>query len=509
MLRHKSKGLSRSSRDSQDYTDQTVVRSALRVVSTRQQWSQRRTARRATRNVRDAALTQCRSGYVLTAGSRYSLARHFAARPLHVFDRTSDGPGRQRRPVAAAADQRGARERAASRRATAPASRKRSPACTTIPAVELIVTDLHMPGIDGWQFCQLLRSPEYRALQRRADPGRLGDVLRQRRRATQRRPRRRRLSRRAVRAVGAAGLRARAARAASARDPAPRAAARPPRRGGSERGCAPPSRTAATSVEVAHSGADALRAWRAHHPDVAVIDDRPARPVRRTGAGRDQEARLAHRRVHDHAATRPSRDGLQLARQRRRRQPARAGRCRAPGRPLRHGAPPALAAAHRGAARGARPRPARLRSALALAVRGDPRDRRRARRGRRHPPHQPDRRRAAGVAGARAHRPQPARARAADAARRRRAARRPTTAAPASTACTWRAAAARSPSRSTAGACTFEGQPAVLSVARDVSARRELERQRQTLPRHAHPRHQEPARRSCSASSSCSARSAS
>ena len=29
------------------------------------------------------------------------------------------------------------------------------------PDVELIVTDLHMPGIDGWQFCQLLRSPEY------------------------------------------------------------------------------------------------------------------------------------------------------------------------------------------------------------------------------------------------------------------------------------------------------------------------------------------------------------
>jgi PAS domain S-box-containing protein len=29
------------------------------------------------------------------------------------------------------------------------------------PGVALIVTDLHMPGIDGWQFCQLLRSPEY------------------------------------------------------------------------------------------------------------------------------------------------------------------------------------------------------------------------------------------------------------------------------------------------------------------------------------------------------------
>lgn len=31
------------------------------------------------------------------------------------------------------------------------------------PAVDLIVTDLHMPGIDGWRFCRLLRSPEFRA----------------------------------------------------------------------------------------------------------------------------------------------------------------------------------------------------------------------------------------------------------------------------------------------------------------------------------------------------------
>ena len=29
------------------------------------------------------------------------------------------------------------------------------------PPVDLIVTDLHMPGIDGWRFCQLLRSPDY------------------------------------------------------------------------------------------------------------------------------------------------------------------------------------------------------------------------------------------------------------------------------------------------------------------------------------------------------------
>src|SRR5262249_62435018 len=29
------------------------------------------------------------------------------------------------------------------------------------PSIALIVTDLHMPGIDGWQFCQLLRSSDY------------------------------------------------------------------------------------------------------------------------------------------------------------------------------------------------------------------------------------------------------------------------------------------------------------------------------------------------------------
>lgn len=30
-------------------------------------------------------------------------------------------------------------------------------------SVDLIVTDLHMPGIDGWRFCRLLRSPEFKA----------------------------------------------------------------------------------------------------------------------------------------------------------------------------------------------------------------------------------------------------------------------------------------------------------------------------------------------------------
>jgi PAS domain S-box-containing protein len=31
---------------------------------------------------------------------------------------------------------------------------------------DLIITDLHMPGIDGWRFCRLLRSPEYAAFNR-------------------------------------------------------------------------------------------------------------------------------------------------------------------------------------------------------------------------------------------------------------------------------------------------------------------------------------------------------
>ena len=31
---------------------------------------------------------------------------------------------------------------------------------------DIVVTDLHMPGIDGWRFCQLLRSPEYAAFNR-------------------------------------------------------------------------------------------------------------------------------------------------------------------------------------------------------------------------------------------------------------------------------------------------------------------------------------------------------
>jgi len=34
------------------------------------------------------------------------------------------------------------------------------------PPPELVVLDLHMPGIDGWRFCRLLRSPDYEAYNR-------------------------------------------------------------------------------------------------------------------------------------------------------------------------------------------------------------------------------------------------------------------------------------------------------------------------------------------------------
>jgi signal transduction histidine kinase len=40
------------------------------------------------------------------------------------------------------------------------------PYLTPRSRINVIVTDLHMPGIDGWQFCRLLRSPEYPDLNR-------------------------------------------------------------------------------------------------------------------------------------------------------------------------------------------------------------------------------------------------------------------------------------------------------------------------------------------------------
>jgi DNA-binding response OmpR family regulator len=40
-------------------------------------------------------------------------------------------------------------------------ARRSADAAGDSPTVDLIVTDLHMPGIDGWRFCRLLRSPEF------------------------------------------------------------------------------------------------------------------------------------------------------------------------------------------------------------------------------------------------------------------------------------------------------------------------------------------------------------
>ena len=34
------------------------------------------------------------------------------------------------------------------------------PALNSCEKIDIVVTDLHMPGIDGWRFCRLLRSPD-------------------------------------------------------------------------------------------------------------------------------------------------------------------------------------------------------------------------------------------------------------------------------------------------------------------------------------------------------------
>ena len=50
--------------------------------------------------------------------------------------------------------------------------------------VDVIITDLHMPGIDGWRLCQLLPLTPVRSLEHRACSGRFGDVLGYRHRAS-------------------------------------------------------------------------------------------------------------------------------------------------------------------------------------------------------------------------------------------------------------------------------------------------------------------------------------
>jgi PAS domain S-box-containing protein len=139
------------------------------------------------------------------------------------------------------------------------------------PSVALIVTDLHMPGIDGWQFCQLLRSPEFPGFNRipilivsatfsGSDAEQLSIEL-------------------GADAFLAApyapsALQQYATALLSGRRPAPAPQVLMIHHDVSE---ADRLRAAFVEhdygVEVAHTGVAALRAWHAHHPDVAVIDD--------------------------------------------------------------------------------------------------------------------------------------------------------------------------------------------------------------------------------------------
>lgn len=140
------------------------------------------------------------------------------------------------------------------------------------PGVGLIVTDLHMPGIDGLQFCQLLRSPEYPRFNRvpilvvsATFSGRDAEQLSIELGAD--------AFLAAPFAPSALQQYATALLSGQRPDPAPRVLMIHHDAGEAER-----LRAAfvdhAYDVEVAHTGADALRAWHARHPDMAVIDDR-------------------------------------------------------------------------------------------------------------------------------------------------------------------------------------------------------------------------------------------
>jgi len=144
------------------------------------------------------------------------------------------------------------------------------------PAVDLIVTDLHMPGIDGWQFCALLRSPEYPRFNRVPilvvsatfagdDAEQLSldlgadaflaapfapSVLQQ------------------YASALLAGQRPQPAASALIVHPDRSEAARLRRAFEDHR----------YAAEVAHSGAEGLRIWRTTHPDVVVIDEQLADP---------------------------------------------------------------------------------------------------------------------------------------------------------------------------------------------------------------------------------------
>lgn len=180
------------------------------------------------------------------------------------------------------------------------------------PATALVVTDLHMPGIDGWQFCQLLRSPEYERLNgipilvvsatfSGSDAERVSLDL------------------------GADAFLA-APFAPSALQQYAKALLRGERPAPAPHvllahhdvGEAARLRGAFVAhgyhVEVAHTGGDALRAWHAREPDVAVLDDRlPDVPATRLlGAIKRPGARTVVIAISQAAGRH---EGLQLARQ--------------------------------------------------------------------------------------------------------------------------------------------------------------------------------------------------
>lgn len=144
------------------------------------------------------------------------------------------------------------------------------------PDVSLIITDLHMPEIDGWQFCRLLRSPEYprfnhvpilvisatfsgrEAEQLSLDIGADAFLA-------------------APFAPSALQRYASALLSGQRPDPAPRVLVMHHDPAEAER-----LRAAfvarGDTVEVAHGGAAALRAWQALLPDVVVLDDQLQEP---------------------------------------------------------------------------------------------------------------------------------------------------------------------------------------------------------------------------------------
>jgi PAS domain S-box-containing protein len=180
------------------------------------------------------------------------------------------------------------------------------------PHVDLIVTDLHMPGIDGWQFCQLLRSPDYAAFNRvpilvvsatfsGSDAEQLSldlgaDAF--------------------LAAPFAPSALQQCARALlDGQHPQPASRVLVIHHDASEA-----TRLSAAfaargyAVEVANSGTDGVRVWRSQHPDVAVVDDQLADlPAERVLA----EIKQPGSRTVAFALTTDEgrREGLQLARQ--------------------------------------------------------------------------------------------------------------------------------------------------------------------------------------------------